>query len=74
MYEFFPCDSIAMSFRIIHGDCGKLLEADKLGEIDLSFLDPPFNQAKHYASHNDAMPEEKYWECRAGSHKQRGIS
>lgn len=50
-----------MSFRIIHGDCEKLLEADKLGEVDLTFLDPPFNQSKHYASHNDAMPEEEYW-------------
>ena len=51
-----------MSFRILHGDCENLLEADKLGEIDLTFLDPPFNQSKQYASHNDAMPEEEYWE------------
>ena len=73
MYEFFPCDSIAMSFRIIHGDCGKLMEADKLGEVDLSLLDPPYNQSKRYASHNDAMPEQKYREGRDGSHEQRGI-
>ena len=31
-------------------------------ELDLTFLDPPFNQAKDYASHDDDMPESKYWD------------
>ena len=31
-------------------------------EIDLTFLDPPFNQAKDYASHDDDMPESEYWD------------
>ena len=31
-------------------------------EIDLTFLDPPFNQAKEYASHDDDLPEEQYWD------------
>jgi len=31
-------------------------------ELDLTFLDPPFNQAKDYASHNDDMPEGEYWD------------
>ena len=30
-------------------------------ELDLTFLDPPFNQAKDYASHDDDMPEGEYW-------------
>ena len=30
-------------------------------ELDLTFLDPPFNQAKDYASHDDDMPEDEYW-------------
>lgn len=57
-----------MSCRIIQGNCEQLFQEDILGEIgffkdiDLSFLDPPFNQAKYYASHNDSMPEEEYWE------------
>ena len=39
-------------------------------ELDLTFLDPPFNQAKDYASHDDDMPEAEYWRwmeqvCRA---------
>lgn len=56
-----------MSFRILQGSCEQLLYEDKLHEIDsfteidLTFLDPPFNQAKYYASHSDAMPEEEYW-------------
>ncbi len=31
-------------------------------ELDLTFLDPPFNQAKDYASHDDDMPEAEYWD------------
>ena len=39
-------------------------------DLDLTFLDPPFNQAKDYASHDDDMPEGEYWSwmeqvCRA---------
>ena len=57
-----------MSFAVMQGDCEKLLqqnilrEIDFFKEIDLTFLDPPFNQAKYYASHNDSMPEEEYWQ------------
>ena len=57
-----------MSFRIIQGDCEKLLEDGSLDEIDfykdfdLTFLDPPFNQKKYYAEHSDNMPEEEYWQ------------
>ncbi len=57
-----------MSFRIMQGDCEKLLyqnilrEIDFFKEIDLTFLDPPFNQAKYYAIHNDSIPEEEYWQ------------
>ena len=34
-------------------------------ELDLTFLDPPFNQAKDYASHDDDMPESDYWDWMA---------
>lgn len=30
-------------------------------EVDMTFLDPPFNQQKDYALHNDDLPEEDYW-------------
>lgn len=29
--------------------------------IDLTFLDPPFNQNKQYAQYDDDRPEEEYW-------------
>ena len=31
-------------------------------KVDLTFMDPPFNQQKDYAFHNDNMPQEQYWE------------
>lgn len=47
--------------KIIHGDCLKLLSKTKQ-RVDLTFLDPPFNQDKEYNSWNDNMPEDKYWQ------------
>jgi len=50
-----------MSFKVIHGDCTK--ELDRLNtSIDLTFLDPPFNQGKEYSEHDDNLPDEVYWE------------
>ena len=48
------------SHQISTGDCVKILPS--LTEVDLTFLDPPFNQQKDYASCADDLPEEKYWE------------
>ncbi len=51
------------NYRIIAGDCGELLSERSISEkVDLTFLDPPFNQDKEYNSWNDSLPEEKYWE------------
>lgn len=50
-----------MDFEIIQGDCTKELEKLK-ATIDLTFLDPPFNQGKEYSEHNDNLPDEVYWE------------
>lgn len=51
------------NYKIIQGDCLKLLSRKQiLQEIALTFLDPPFNQDKEYASWNDDMPAEKYWQ------------
>ena len=55
-----------MVYKIILGDCetelNNLHHVDFFKEVHLSFLDPPFNQSKEYAKHNDAMPEEEYWD------------
>ena len=48
--------------NIIQADCEKLLKTDFSEKINLTFLDPPFNQDKDYQSHDDKMPETEYWD------------
>ncbi len=36
-------------------------EPSRRFRIDLTFLDPPFNQNKEYARYNDNLPEDEYW-------------
>ena len=49
--------------RVIQGNClsrfSKKYITDK---INLTFLDPPFNQNKEYNSCNDNLPQDEYWE------------
>jgi site-specific DNA-methyltransferase (adenine-specific) len=49
------------SHQVTSGDCLKILPELKT-KIDLTFLDPPFNQGKSYAAHDDDLPESEYWE------------
>ena len=49
------------NYQIFNKDCLKVLPSLKT-EFDLTFLDPPFNQQKDYALHNDNLPEENYWQ------------
>lgn len=48
---------------MINDDCIKFLSGTSRQDlqIDLSFLDPPFNQGKDYRVNDDDIPEEKYW-------------
>ena len=50
-----------INHQIINEDCRRVLSA-LTSEIDLTFLDPPFNQQKDYASCTDDLPENEYWE------------
>ena len=55
------------SFRrnciVLHENCTTALDSsDFFSGIDLSFLDPPFNQDKAYNAWDDNLPPEKYWE------------
>ncbi len=51
-----------MKTTILSGDCASFLrQHSNLGQVDLTFLDPPFNQDKEYNAWNDSLPEEKYW-------------
>lgn len=47
--------------KLIHGECLDFLSSDKIKDVDLTFLDPPFNQNKEYPSHNDSMEHQSYW-------------
>ena len=47
---------------VLSEDCTTGLDSGYFtSRIDLSFLDPPFNQDKAYNAWNDNMPAEKYW-------------
>ena len=47
---------------LLHESCTTALDrADFASAIDLSFLDPPFNQDKAYNVWDDNLPPEEYW-------------
>lgn len=50
-----------LNHRVFNGDCREVLSSLRT-EVDLTFLDPPFNQRKDYASCSDDLPEKDYWE------------
>lgn len=49
---------------IVEADINQFLKSKAFldSQIDLTFLDPPFNQAKVYASHSDNLPKQQYWD------------
>jgi DNA modification methylase len=50
-----------MSYQLFCGNSIDLLPKIK-SKVDLTFMDPPFNQQKDYAHHDDNMPEAQYWD------------
>lgn len=54
---------IMKDYKIIRDDCLKYLAEAKVSQqVDLTFLDPPFNQDKEYNSWQDDLPKDKYWQ------------
>ncbi|MEW6086234.1 MAG: site-specific DNA-methyltransferase [Chloroflexota bacterium] len=48
--------------KIYEGNCLEILSSKKFSSlVDLTFLDPPFNQNKDYAHHDDNLSPEEYW-------------
>ena len=48
---------------VLHESCTTALDrSDFAPRIDLSFLDPPFNQDKVYNAWDDNLPAEEYWD------------
>lgn len=49
-------------YKVYEGNCLEILSSKKLSvSVDLTFLDPPFNQNKDYALHDDNLSPEEYW-------------
>ena len=49
-------------YKILTGNCLEQLNRKNFsGAVDLTFLDPPFNQNKDYAHHDDNLSPEQYW-------------
>ena len=48
-------------WRIIEGDCLAHLDEKSIGNVHLTFLDPPYRQGKNYRFFDDNQPEQKYW-------------
>jgi DNA modification methylase len=50
-------------YKIFTGNCLNHLKGKSISEkVDLTFLDPPFNQNKDYKFHNDNLSNEDYWQ------------
>ena len=57
------CNPFRENYVVRHENCATALDnSDFTAKIDLSFLDPPFNQDKAYNAWDDNMPPERYWE------------
>ncbi|MFN3308135.1 MAG: DNA-methyltransferase [Anaerolineales bacterium] len=52
---------MSATYQLFVGDCTAILES-LTQTVDLTFLDPPFNQGKEYPNHNDNLPDAVYWE------------
>jgi DNA modification methylase len=56
------------NYELFEGSCLEILQSKKISQsVDLTFLDPPFNQNKQYAFHNDKLSSEEYWEMMKGA-------
>lgn len=50
-------------YKILTGNCLDFLKKrEVVGQVDLTFLDPPFNQNKDYKFHNDNLSDDEYWQ------------
>lgn len=51
------------NYELFEGNCLEILESKKISQsVDLTFLDPPFNQNKEYAYHDDKLSAKDYWQ------------
>ncbi len=51
------------NYKTLEGNCLDIFKSKKISKsVDLTFLDPPFNQNKDYAFHDDKLSAEDYWQ------------
>jgi DNA modification methylase len=48
-------------YELLQGDCLEYLNNGSIGNIHLTFVDPPFRQGKDYRFFDDSQPDDKYW-------------
>lgn len=49
-------------YKVLRGNCLEVLQNKRsVKAVDLTFLDPPFNQNKDYAHHDDNLSPDEYW-------------
>ena len=49
------------ALKIYNNDCLDCLKQNNDISVDLTFLDPPFNQGKEYRYFDDSLTDENYW-------------
>ena len=55
-------NSLRKNYTILHENCTTALDSERVeSKIDLSFLDPPFNQDKAYNMWDDNLSPAQYW-------------
>jgi DNA modification methylase len=50
-----------MFYKVLEGDCLQYLNEGSIGNVHLTFLDPPYRQGKDYKFFDDNQPAWKYW-------------
>jgi len=48
-------------YEVLEGDCIKYLDEGAVGNLSLTFFDPPYLQGKDYRFFDDNQPVKKYW-------------
>lgn len=54
-------EKLNVTYEILQGDCLEYFKEGSIGEIHLTFFDPPYNQGKDYEYFDDEQNPEKYW-------------
>ncbi|MCW3983784.1 MAG: site-specific DNA-methyltransferase [Candidatus Bathyarchaeota archaeon] len=49
-------------YKVIQGDCLKYLNSEAIGDVHVTFFDPPYLQGKAYRFFDDNQSDGKYWD------------